>query len=69
MGTNVRLEIYKLELYHNDDLRIVSLYDREFERHKLISMKKGLHGYYELQLSGGSVHTRKVKFRGQHKAF
>lgn len=32
-------------------------------------MKKGLHGYYELQLSGGSVNSRRVKFRGQYKPF
>lgn len=27
---NARLEIYNLELYSNRDLRIVSLYNREF---------------------------------------
>lgn len=66
---NARLEIYNLELYSNGDLRIVSLYDREFEKHHVVSMKKVVNNYYELTLSGGSVNKRKIKFRGQHQPF
>jgi hypothetical protein len=28
-----RLELYYIELYENSEIRIVSLYGREFERH------------------------------------
>jgi hypothetical protein len=66
---NARLEIYNLELYSNRDLRIVSLYNREFEKHKLVSMCKGTNNYYELNLSGTVINKRRVKFRGQFQPF
>jgi len=41
------------------------LYNREFERHKLLTINKLPANYYELGLEGGAVNKRKVKFRGQ----
>lgn len=64
-----KLEIYYLELYSNGDLRIMSLYGREFEKHKIVSMVKSQNNYYILHLSGGSVNQRRIKFRGQFQPF
>ena len=64
-----KLEVYYLELYSNGDLRIMSLYGREFEKHQLSSMSKAQNNYYILHFSGGSVSQRRVKFRGQYQPF
>ena len=64
-----RLEIYNLELWGSGQLRIVSMYNREFERHQLVGMDRSSNGYYELALTGGPVNKRRVKFRGQHQPF
>ena len=45
----------------------MSLYGREFERHKLVSMKSQRHSYYELTLEGGKIDKRRVKFRGKYE--
>lgn len=34
-----------------------------------MSMKEKKHGYYEIELSGGKVEKRRVKFRGKIDAF
>ena len=52
-----------------DEIRIISLYGKEFERHKLISMQPQKHGYYELSLEGGAISKRRVKFRGNYDRF
>lgn len=47
----------------------MSLYGREFEKHKLLGIIPQKHGYYELKLQGGKVNKRKVKFRGKIDSF
>jgi hypothetical protein len=32
-------------------------------------MSKAQNNYYVLQLTGGAVNARKIKFRGQHQPF
>ncbi len=68
-GASSRLEIYNLELYSNRELKIMSLYGREFESHRLRAMKALPSSYYELLFEEGKIGSRKCKFRGAHSPF